>query len=210
MIAIHRAAWHLAALRLEFALVRCRLSLRAYNPGQLRVPAGSPDGGRWTDGDGGAPSDDAPRPVLVGDRASRYGVVLAEEEARGGHTLREHVGKSDSDMLQRVRRERWQFPIMTFGRARAGSFASPEAANDFVNRTLEQDTSAVDAVAEGNEDEAFITHRFGHRTGREAYRTGDSEPYLRDTYSVGVLIRHDASVSRGFRVITAYPRNDGE
>lgn len=36
----------LAALRMQRALV---ILARKYNPDQPRVPAGNPDGGRWTD-----------------------------------------------------------------------------------------------------------------------------------------------------------------
>jgi len=78
----------------------------------------------------------------------------------------------------------------------------------FVNRTLEQNQLMVDEVADGKEDRAFANTRFGYRTGREAFRPSiDSEPYLRDTYEVGVEIRHDPRVARGYRVHTACPMN---
>lgn len=72
-------------------------------------------------------------------------------------------------MLARGRREKLSMPFVTVGRQRAGSFPSRETANDLVNRTLERNTSLVDAVAEGRQDSAFLKARFGHRTGREAY-----------------------------------------
>ena len=57
--------------------------------------------------------------------------------------------------------------------------------------------------------DAFLTHRFGYETGREAYRD-PVEPDiigLRATYNVGVLIIHDARTASGYRIDTAYPRN---
>lgn len=33
---------------------------------------------------------------------------------------------------------------------------------------------------------------------------------MRTTYGVGVFIVHDTGAPRGYRVITAYPRNDGD
>ena len=66
----------------------------------------------------------------------------------------------------------------------------------------------VQLVASGKKTEAFLKKRFGYVTGREAYRPEpDAEPYMRDTYGVGVEIRYDPRSSRGFRVVTAYPRN---
>jgi hypothetical protein len=46
-----------ASLRLDLALLKLRHALRKYNPNQPRVPAGNPDGGRWTDGGGPAGSE---------------------------------------------------------------------------------------------------------------------------------------------------------
>ena len=145
----------------------------------------------------------------------RYSVDLAEEEApRGiGHALREHVGKSDSELLDIVRND-WtrrtlgRFEVTDF-RFAHGSFLSLEAANDFVNRTLDDNRETVDQVASGRKDSAKLDKRFGYQTGREALRPmGDSEPYMRDTYGVRVIIRHDARADRGYRVRTAFPINE--
>ncbi|MCJ2114323.1 hypothetical protein MKK64_24470 [Methylobacterium sp. E-025] len=91
-----RARWLIAAYRVEVAFLRLRLSLRAYHADQPRVPAGNPSGGQWTDGDTGDGHDfaDDARIFHVSDDADRrYRVLLSEEEARGGHTLREHVAR---------------------------------------------------------------------------------------------------------------------
>jgi len=86
----------LAALRVNVALERLVLSHKAgFNPAQLRIPAGLPGGGQWTDSDGG---DDV---ILIGARgrgsvsvrignqsfeatpaqAARYAVANARAEA---------------------------------------------------------------------------------------------------------------------------------
>lgn len=93
---------------------------------------------------------------------------------------------------------------------RHGSFESLENANDLTNRTLEQNREAVEEVAQGKKDRDFVKSRFGYKTGREAIGSRDprAEPYVRDTYGVGVEIAHDQRSPRGFTVITAYPRND--
>ena len=195
-----RLSLRLAALKIEVAYIRCESTLRAFNPAQPRIPAGNSNGGQWTagDGSGGSPANVGSGLVFVGNQdGGRYRVDLRQEEDRGGHALREHVQKTDDDMMQRVHREHWDSLFVSAGRQRDGSFSSIEAANDFVNRTLENNIPQVDAVAEGRQDEAFITHRFGYRTGREAYRKDGNPAYLRDTYSVGVNIVHSSNRVRG-------------
>ncbi|WP_246685388.1 RNase A-like domain-containing protein [Methylobacterium sp. WL103] len=198
---------------MEVAFLRLRLSLRAYHADQPRMPAGNPNGGQWTDGDAGNGhgSDDDARIVHVSDDADRrYTVVLSEEEARGGHTLREHVGKTDAEMMGRVLASRRTFPVIDYGIRRDGSFESVESASDYVNRTLEQNAAEVDDVATGKRSNAFITSRFGYRIGREAYTAGQLEPYMRTTYGVGIFILHEPRSPRGYRIYTAYPRDDGD
>lgn len=207
------ARWSIDAMRVSVALLRLDLVLRGYDPDQPRVPAGSSEGGRWTDGDGGNPNpaQNDGRIIRISDEGSRrYAIVLADEETRGGHTLRKHVGKTDEEMLERVRASRREFPIVTYGLRRNGSFDSAESANDFVNRSLEQNAAKVDLVASGREDAAFITSRFGYKTGREAYTGGRLDPYMRTTYGVGIFIVRDPKNRNGYRVHSAYPRNDGD
>lgn len=81
---------------------------RKFNPDQPRVPAGNPDGGRWTDGgvdinDLRVLSDADPEGIRpyeqYAQNLDKRPVDLREEEARGGHALRKHVGKTDEEML---------------------------------------------------------------------------------------------------------------
>jgi hypothetical protein len=185
-----------------------------FNPDQPRD-----EQGRWTDTGGStlpALSDATPdngwQPGVQyaqNETQRRYRVNLKEEEASGGHTVERHVGKSDDELLNTVRGGRFDSPTLSLVGRRDGSFESLEAANDFVNRTLERNRRAVDSVASGKIDDDFITARFGYITGREAYRPSpDAEPYLRNTYGVGIVIRHDPTSMCGYRVHTAYPGND--
>jgi hypothetical protein len=68
----------------------------------------------------------------------------------------------------------------------------------------------VDEVAAGKRERAFVKAQFGYPTGREAVRLKhpDAEPHMRTTYGVGVEIRYDPKSPRGYRIHTAYPRND--
>jgi hypothetical protein len=147
--------------------------------------------------------------IAADDSGRRYHPDLAQEEARGGHPFREHTDKTGDELLEGTTLVRGQAGIYRYARRRWGSFESREAATDLVHRTLEQNRDQVDAVATGQLKDAFVTARFGYKTGREAFRPSiDAKPYLRDTYGVGVFIEHDRRAERGYSVITAYPRND--
>jgi len=190
---------NIAWLRCLLAFKRCaRLAAKAgFNRDQPRD-----DHGRWTDAGGETRLAQAEGP-------RRYSVVLSEEEARGGHAIRVHVGKSEEELLTTLRAMRVDTPLVTIAKDAQGSFASLESANDFVNRVLESHASTVDLVATGALDEAWLPLRFGYPTGREAFRPDAyAEPYVRTTYDVGVFIEHDPRSERGYTVITAYPRNE--
>jgi len=100
-------------------------------------------------------------------------------------------------------------PIVAF-KAAEGSFTDIRSANDFVNRTLEADPTTLGQVSRGEIlDKITIEHRFGYRTGTEAFRPdGSSDAYIRPTYNVRTIIIHDPNTSKGFRLITAFPFND--
>lgn len=194
-----RLKGNIAWLRCLVALKRCaRLAAKAgFNPDQPRD-----DHGRWTDRGGETR-------VAQAGGSRRYSVVLSEEEARGGHAIGTHVGKSDEELLSTLRAMRVDTPVVTVAKDAHGSFATLEAANDFVNRVLESHASTVDLVAAGALDEAWLPLRFGYPTGREAFRPDAyAEPYVRTTYDVGVFIEHDPRSERGYTVVTAYPRNE--
>lgn len=200
---------------------------RCYDPNQPRD-----DRGRWTAGGGGTGEDGAGEGtgndrvteepaagmgdpearihLVAGDGSSGYPVDLAEEDARGGHTLSGHVGKSHSYLVRELR-ERQSYAQEHGHRGdglRVGSFTSENAATRLVNSTIAQNQAVVDEVAGGRSFARIARARFDAPTGYEAYaRTERSEPYIRDAYGVCALLLHDSSSKRGFRVHTAFPCN---
>jgi hypothetical protein len=212
-IVVARLRWQLAALHFEVKLIRLGLILHAYNLGQPRVPAGQPDGGQWTSDNGSeesATGDDAHLILVSTEDDQKYKVDLRAEEGRGGHTLGRHVGKSDDELSERVRKSQWRTLFYNGGERRDGSFSSIDSANSLVNATIDENRSEVDLVASGSSESVFIKKQFGYKTGREAYSNNEGAVYVRDTYGVGVYLRHDPSSSRGSRVRTAYPRTEGD
>jgi hypothetical protein len=91
---------------------------------------------------------------------------------------------------------------------RKGSFTDLEAANRFVNATLLRNRVKVDRVVEGKASRAALDALFGWETGKEAIATdGRTDPQIRDTYGVRVVIVTDHRTPKGFHVHTAFPRN---
>jgi hypothetical protein len=225
----------LAALRFRLALKRLfdHCAKANFDPSQPRVPRGHPDGGQWTDDPRWAGSannngtDDhdqgSEAPLILSDvtpdefikpgaqlaQALGRQTDLLDEETRGGHTIKEHVGKTPNQLIARMQAERFETPFATIARKRVGSFPSLEAANKLVNSTLARNRSTVELVASGKVTRAFIKSRFQTQTGIEAYAASErSRPYVRDTFGVGVEIRHDPHSPNSYTVVSAYPRED--
>jgi hypothetical protein len=196
-------------------------------PDQPRVPRGDPEGGQWRDAGGGsgaasagsddrvlsdANPDDVAKPgtqLAQAEDQQKYTGRIEEEDARGGHTVRDHARKSDAELLSTLEQEAIHTPAYSFYKEAQRSFLSRDSANDFVNRILEGNMQRVDAVANGAIAEAWLEVRFGYPTGKQAFRPCPEQPlYVRPTYKVGVLNRHDRRSKRGYTVHTAYPLND--
>lgn len=185
-----------------------------YRPDQPRVPAGNPDGGQWTDGGGGATFGNEGQEVV--DGGGGYPVDLLEEEAAGGHTYSEHVGKTEEYLKARITGSRGGVPyIFGFGRKRAGSFLSIEAASKLVNSTMSEPTNAakIELFKEGKYPfwlpELRLVKTFASKTGYEAYAEDDRKiPRIRSTFGVTVRLIRTERVPRGYYVDSAWPMNE--
>jgi hypothetical protein len=165
-----------------------------------------------TDTDSANVSDSVLKVVAADESGQRYSVNLQEEEDRGGHTLRDHVGKTDAYLIGVMNADYKRFTSgnleITEFRDAEGSFATREQANDHVNQLLKLEHDKVDQVATGMKDRALLERRIGSVTGYEAFRpNGDSDPYIRDTYGVRAVIINDSRSPRGYTVRTAFPVN---
>ncbi|MFA6206049.1 MAG: RNase A-like domain-containing protein [Methylocystis sp.] len=200
------------------------------------MPAGNSGAGQWTGGGGGSGGGDFGRgrggenvssenvafnrdhelTRVIESQVHRvqnrgYDVDLAEEE-RGlhdGHTIRDHVGKSDENLKERSARTRTRVGPLGFWKRRIGTFPSVIAANKLVNSTLSRSPALVEEVASGRVSAATLEAWFLTPTGKEAYAPKfNSNAIIRDTFGVRVLITHVAGSKRGFKVFTAFPIND--
>jgi hypothetical protein len=91
---------------------------------------------------------------------------------------------------------------------RIGSFTDVAAANRLVNATLLRHRDRVDRVAEGKSPRQELDAIFEEPTGKEAFAPDErTDPRIRLTWGVRVVIVHDDRTWRGYHVITAFPRN---
>ena len=147
---------------------------------------------------------------LIGQQvAGGYPVDLLEERQRGGHAIEGHL-RSDrslqSDLGARVAEAVRKGDSV--GDMRQGSFTSLEAANKLVNATIAKIGTKWTGSSTGDRPRKISTPTFRLPTGREAVaRTERSQIYVRDTYSVRVVIVPDGGSRNGFRVDTAFPTN---
>ena len=198
-----------------------------FRPDQPRHPRGSgPISGRWSGGAGTIIDPAGPAAAVIADPANpaatiiitpaggpppRWGENLLEHEAKGGHTVSLHVGKSEKFLRRAVSVDQFQSWLFDYYRKRHGSFSSIQAAQRLTNSNLSRNAAIVNEVATGQRRRAYIESEFSSVTGIEAFRTGDSESapiVVRQTFGVGTLIEYAPDMPSGFIIITSYPRND--
>jgi CDI toxin RNase A-like protein len=126
--------------------------------------------------------------------ADRYD--LAQDEGRGGHTLARHVGRSDADLKERLRRE----PRISA----ASTYTDRATAERVVARTLARHRGRIDQwlARQGPRPNLALEYR-GDRNqpiGRSlTRRSARPDPCVDAT----VVLRWDGR--RGFIVLTSYP-----
>ena len=148
--------------------------------------------------EGSRPAADAPetaenrKPAAMPAAQDRYD--LQRDEERGGHTLKKHVGRSDEELRDRLRRER-----------------SISAASTWTNREAAEETVAAALRAEQRRVERWISRGYpranlalyfdaGHPVGRSLDRGADRAV---DCTRAVIVLRADGP--EGFYVLTAYP-----
>jgi hypothetical protein len=141
---------YLCSARLQIHLTKAN-----FNPSQPRVPPGNSRGGEWTavnqSGSNDAVSSSGKTPQNID--------LHKEENYRGAHTLRYHVGKTGTELLLRMGRPaKWWIPL-AFVMFRNGSFNSYEDAQYFVNQTIASNAETAKLVSTGLLKEAFLKKR---------------------------------------------------
>jgi hypothetical protein len=126
--------------------------------------------------------------------ASRYD--LARDEARGGHTLERHVGRSDQELRERLDRER--------SISAASTWTNREVAEETVAQALRAERDKIDRWEERGYRRPNLALHFeaGRVIGRSMrHRDESSSP----TTEAVIVLKADGS--DGFYVLTSYPED---
>ena len=121
---------------------------------------------------------------------------LSQDEAAGGHTLKKHVGRSDDDLRERLRRERNISAASTYTDRAAAEFAVGAALQQNqakIDRWLNRDGGHANLVIDYDGDPA-------HPIGRTMNRGDDQS---RPCSHAVVVLKWDGD--RNYHVLTTYP-----
>ena len=183
---LRRAAWiWLLTLVLQVA---CQAATPAPPPQASSAPAPAPAPA--------AEAREAPAPPQSRAPAvNSTGYDLARDEARGGHTLARHVGRTDAQLKERLRREQI---------SAASTFTDRATAERVVARALARQRARVDQwlARTGSRPNLALDYRGDGREiiGRSVTRRGPQTIPCTDAV---VVLRWDGK--RGFIVLTSYP-----
>jgi hypothetical protein len=117
---------------------------------------------------------------------------LAKHEHSGSHTLRDHVGRTETELREQ---------IAATGKKRASSFLDQDAAERLIERTLRHTDADVQAWLSSGRHKHAVEAFFGERTGITAVRGAATET----ADGVRVVLLRDASMPDGYRILTSYP-----
>ena len=193
---IRWSAW-LAGLLLIFQL-GCEAAAPASPPPASQPPAASAPAPATAPAATPAPATreapPAPDRQTTATAADRYD--LQRDEARGGHTLARHVGRTDADLRERLRREP--------GISAASSYTDRATAERVVARTLARQRTRVDQwlARQGPRPNLALDYRGDGREtiGRSIPRRNPQPVLCRNAV---VVLRWTGG--RGFIVLTSYP-----
>ncbi len=134
------------------------------------------------------PGNTAGASTLFSDRYD-----LSRDEDRGGHTLKKHVGRTDEQLEQRLRRERI---------SAASTWTDRNAAETTVAQALRAEQGRINSWGRRGYPRANLALHFdaGRSIGR-SLRRGDSQTV--DCTSAVIVLRADGPDS--FFVLTTYP-----
>ena len=120
---------------------------------------------------------------------------LSVDESMGGHTLQRHVGRSDADLIERLRRE----PQISS----ASTYTDRETAESVIAAALHGDNRAFAAWLErsGRRPNFVVRYRADHVIGRSVAR-GHSNAVPCDR--AVIVLRWDDRRQRDY-VLTSYP-----
>lgn len=121
------------------------------------------------------------------------GGLEAHEDA-GGHLIERHVGKTEAELIERLRNENI---------SASSSFRDLPEAERFVAETLAENQDRIDAWVDGQGGNRLVVNAsFDASTGISVQR-GDTQ--AEDVFSVRLVLERSDALDIGYRIITGYP-----
>lgn len=165
------------------------------------------------------------------DSAGKYDLNLAANEyMEHGHTLDRHVGKTDEQLVQRLRDQQVNGPTQAwpYGKPKPGAasaFPNYQRAEELTEYNLNQNTAAIEAwikgpppAADGTVKDFHSTTPNGETSGRSVfkqpvdpndplsgYKQGGMNAKAYDVTGIDTRIRCDSSRTPPFTVMTSMP-----
>jgi toxin YxiD len=134
------------------------------------------------------------RPDASSAAGSRHD--LERDEERGGHTLERHVGRTDEELRERLRRER--------NISAASTWTDRETAETTVGEALRAERGRIDSwMRRGFPRANLALHYDAGTTIGRTLRRGEEQPL--DSTRAVIVLRADGPDS--FYVLTAYPED---
>jgi hypothetical protein len=164
------------------------LALTIVSCGQAPAPDRSPGIAEEPQPSSKSAGSTAPANTVTGDRYD-----LERDEERGGHTLKKHVGRTDEQLMERLRRERI---------SAASTWTDRDAAEVTVAQALRAEQGRIDKwERRGYPRPNLALHYDAGRTIGRSLQRGDDHTV--DCTSVVIVLRADGA--DGFYVLTTYP-----
>lgn len=131
--------------------------------------------------------------LTLGSARWRHG-WLARHEHSGGHTLKQHVGKREEELMERVRHDD--------GISMASSFRTQQQAEEVLETVLRHHSAEIDDWVRSGRGPLRIDEMLNSPTGITV--TADGQTHI--VHGVRVILRLDARMPEGYRILTAFPQ----
>lgn len=119
---------------------------------------------------------------------------LEAHEHAGGHLIERHVGKSEGELIERLRNENI---------SASSSFRDLPEAERFVAETLGENQDRIDAWVDGQGGNRLVVNAsFDASTGISVQR---GETQAEDVFSVRLVLERSDALDIGYRIVTGYP-----
>jgi hypothetical protein len=119
---------------------------------------------------------------------------LEAHENAGSHLIERHVGKSEQDLIERLRKENI---------SASSSFRDLPSAEHFIAATITGHQAEIDAWVDGQGGRRLVIDgHFDASTGISVQR-GDSQ--AEDVFSVKLVLERSDKLGIGYRIVTGYP-----